>query len=321
MKKEHKIFCIGLASFFIVILCITVASFFLKNNANFAAFIGSVLGTIISGIITFVVLFITIKNGNENQGKALNVQSALQVENNLLHSLEKQKESITESVNKLDDLLFAVQILKMAGIEDISDERKNLIKIFSDYRKAMNMIKLNTDIYNDTSKCDGCTDCDIKSYGELSKRKTKLCECMNRIECNCNMMFQELQTTLDESIDAKNLVTQNGLNKQQLLVCENLIQNCKKDFERNQNDDKMAEQIRQYETEYVKLVEEIKLTDEKIQLLIQDIDEKNKKARSMANNIQICDRSELQKTIMFYFDIYGFYIKENICSIKKLFCD
>ena len=67
----------------------TVVSFFLKDNANYAAFIGSILETAISGIVTFVVLFITIKNGNENQEKAFNVQSALQVENNLLHLLEK----------------------------------------------------------------------------------------------------------------------------------------------------------------------------------------------------------------------------------------
>ena len=79
----------------------------------------------------------------------------------------------------------------------------------------------------------------------------------------------------------------------------------------HQNDDKIAEKIKQYEAEYAKLEEEIKLTDKKIQLIIQNIDEKNRKARSMANNIQICDRSELQKAIMFYFDIYGFYIKES----------
>ena len=134
---------------------------------------------------------------------------------------------------------------------------------------------------------------------------------MNKIEYNCNMMFQELQMALDESIDAKNMVAQNGLNKQQLLVYENLIQNCKEDYERNSNDDKMAEKIKQYETEHAKLEEEIKLTDGKIQLTTQDIGEKNKKARSMANNIQMCDRNELQKAIMFYFDIYVFYIKES----------
>ncbi len=311
MKKKHKIFSWGLLGFIIVILCITAVSFFLKDNANYAAFIGSIFGAIIAGSINFIVLFITIKQGQENQEKALNMQSALQAEGNLLHLMEKQKECITESVNKLDDLLFTVQILKVAGVEDIADERKNLIKIFSDYRKAMNMIKLNTNIYYDTSKCDGCTDCDIKSYGELSKRKTKLCEFMNKIEYNCNMMFYELQTALDESIDAQNMVTQNGLNKQQLSLHENLVLNYKKQFEQNSSDDKIAEKIKQYEAEYTKLEEEIKLTDEKIQLIIQDIGEKNKKARNMANNIQTCDRSELQKAIMFYFDIYGFYIKEN----------
>lgn len=311
MKKKNIIFSVGLLGFILVIVCITVVSFFLKDNANYAAFIGSIFGAVIAGSINFIVLFITIKQGQEDQEKALNTQSALQAEGNLLHSMEKQKECIIESVNKLDDLLFTVQILKVAGVEDISDERKNLTKIFSDYRKVMNMIKLNTDVYYDTSKCDGCADCDIKSYGELSKRKTKLCECMNKIEYNCNMMFYELQTALDESIDIQNMVTQNGLNKQRLLVCENLIQNCKNNFAQNSNADKMTEKIKQYEIEYEKLKEEIKSTDEKIQLAIHDIGEKNKKARGMANNIQICDRNELYKAIMSYFDIYSFYIKEN----------
>ena len=311
MNKKYKVFIGGLLGFIIVILCITVVSFFFKDNANYAAFIGSIFGAIIGGSISFVVMFITIIQGNENQKNASNVQSALQVENNLLHLMEKQKEFMTESVNRLDDLLFTVQILKVANAEGILDERKNLIKIFSDYRRAMNIIKFNTDIYIDTSKCDGCTDCDIKSYGELSKRKTKLCECINKIEYNCNMMVQELQIALDESIDTKNLIAQNGLNRQELRSYENLLQNCKGYSDHNQNNDKNGEEIKQYEAEYTKLKEKIKSIDEKIQLMIQDIGEKNKIARSMANNIQMCDRNELYKVIIQYFDIYSFYIKEN----------
>lgn len=308
MNKRRKTFFGGLLAFVIVILCITAISFFLKDNDNYSSIIGSVLGAIISGVITFIVLFITIKQGNENQEKALNVQSALQVENNLLHLLEKQKEVIIESVNKLDNLLFTVQILKVSDVEELSEERKNLISIFSDYRKAMNVIKLNTDIYVDTSKCDGCTDCNIKSYGELSKRKTKLCECFNKVEYNCNLMVQELQMALDECIDTKKLLAQSNLYQKQMFSCEENIQ---KYSTLNSNGNGMSEKLKQYEAEYVKLDGQLKAINEQIQFALKDIDEKNKKARSEANNIQMCDRNELYSAIMKYFDVYNFYIKEN----------
>ncbi|MBD5137176.1 MAG: hypothetical protein HDT39_14685 [Lachnospiraceae bacterium] len=307
MNKKYKFFIIGLLGFIIAILCITVSSFFLRNNTNYAAFIGSVLGAVISGVITFVVLFITIKQGNENQERALNTQSASQIENNLLHSLEKQKEAITESVNRLDDLLFTVQILKVSSVDDISEERKNLIEIFSDYRKAMNVIKLNTNVYIDTSKCDGCTDCDIKSYGELSKRKTKLCECFNKIEYNCSIMVKELQTALDESIDTQNLIAENNSHKKEMFSYVGLIQNCKENSVQNTNDNEMTEKIKQY----AKLEEKIKSIDEKIQLALKDIGERNKKARNIAENIQMNERNELYNAAMKYFDIFNFYIKNN----------
>lgn len=317
MNKKDKHFFVGLLVFVIIILCITVMSFILKDNDNYVAFIGNILVAVISAVITFVVLFITIKQGNENQETALNLQSALQVENNLLHLFEKQKEVITESANKLDDLLFTVQILKLSCVEEISEERKNLIDIFSDYRKAMNTIKLNTDIYVDTSKCDGCTDCDIKSYGEVSKRKTKLYECFNRVELNCNFMVQELQVALDECIDVKNLLAQNNLYKQQSFIYEEQIKNYKERVVLNPNDNLLIEKLKQFEEEYTKLQEKIKEIDAQNQTAINDIAERNKKARNEANKIQICDRNELYNAMMKYFDAYSFYINENKQYIMK----
>lgn len=310
MNKKYRIFVGGLLAFIAVILCITAISFLLKDNDNYSGFIGSILGAIISGIITFVALFITIKQGNENQEKALNMQSALQVENNMLHLLEKRKEVITESVNRLDNLLFTVQILKVSGVEELLVERKNLINIFSDYREAMNVIKLNTDIYIDTSKCDGCADCDIKSYGELSKRKTKLCECFNKVEYNCNIMVQELQIALDKCIDTQNLLTQRKSYQEGIILREEQIQNYKRNT-LNPNDNETIEKLKKYEAECAKLQDQIKAIDEQIQSAFIEIDEKNRKARSEASNIQMCDRSELNNAIMKYFDVYNFYIKEN----------
>lgn len=311
MNKKKKYFIGGMLGYIIVILCITVMSFLLKDNNNYGGFIGSVFGAVISGAITFVVLFITIKQGNENQEKALNMQSALQVENNMLHVLEKQKEVITESVNKLDNLLFTVQVLKLSGVEEISEERKNLIDIFSDFREAMNVIKLNTDIYIDTSKCDGCNDCDIKSYGELSKRKTKLREYFINIENNCNLMMQELQMALDECIDTKNLFDQrNSYHREKYLIKE-LIQKYKINISQNPNDKDMLEQLKQYEADYANVEEQINSIDKQIQSALNDIGEKNKKSRDKANNIQMCDKNSLFNAAKMYFDIYSFYIKEN----------
>ena len=317
MKKERKIFASGLLIFLIVILCTTVISFLFRNNSNFVSFIGTLLGAVISGIITLVVLFITIKQGNENQETALRAQSALQVESNLLHSLEKRREVVAESVNKLDDLLFIVQILKIENPNAISEERKNLIKIISDYREAMNVIKLNTDIYVDTSKCDGCNDCAIKFYGELSRRKTKLCECFNKIDRNCNSMVEKLQVALDNSIDAKNLLAQKDACQKLLNSDEECIQKFKKYPAQDLSEKEIFEKIKQLETECVNLKEKIQAIDEQVQSALNVIGEKNKQAREEANNIQKYDKMELYNAVMMYFDAYSFYIEQNKEYVMK----
>lgn len=298
MNKNCKIFYVGILLFALVILCITAISFLLKGNNNFSSFIGGILGALISGVITFVGLYITIKQGNENQSKALNLQSALQVENNLLHFLEKQKKNITESVNKLDKLLFTVQLLRIANVKDIPEERKNLINIFSNYRQAMNAIRFVTNIYIDTSKCDGCTDCCIKSYGELSKRKTKLSECFYKIELNCNVMMQALQIVLDKSIDVQQWIEQKTLYFNQKRLNEEGILQCRNSLSQNSNNIGITEKIRQYETENIKLEEQIRVIDEQIQQAFNEIGEENKKARNEANNIHMRDRNELHNAIM-----------------------
>ncbi len=275
------------------------------------------MGAVISGIITLVVLFITIKQGNENQETALRLQFALQVESNLLHSLEKRREVVAESVNKLDDLLFMVQILKIENVNAISEERKNLINIFSDYREAMNVIKLNTDIYVDTSKCDGCNDCAIKFYGELSRKKTKLYECFNKVDRNCNSMVEKLQVALDNSIDAKNLLDQKETYLKTLISCEEQIQRYKYYFAMNPNDQKIYEKMKQSEKEYLKLQENIQTIDEQVQSALNVIGEKNKQAREEANNIQKYDKMELYNAVMMYFDAYSFYIEQNKEYVMK----
>lgn len=311
MNKKFKTLFGGIIIFVIVIVCVAVISFFLKGNSNFSSFIGGVLGALISGIITFVGLYITIIQGNENQSKALNLQSALQVDNNLLHFSENQKKTITESVNKLDNLLFTVQLLRIANVKDIPEERKNLINIFSDYRQAMNDIRFITNIYIDTSKCDGCTDCCIKSYGELSKRKTKLRECFYKIELNCNVMMQALQIALDKLIDVQQWIEQKTLYLNQKRLNEEGILQCRNSLSQNPNDIDITEKIRQYETENIKLEEQIRVIDKQIQQAFNEIGEENKKARNEANNIQVRDRNELHNAIMQYFDIYNFHIEEN----------
>lgn len=315
--KKRKIFSCGLLIFVLVILCITVVSFLFRENNDFVGFFGNVLGAVISGIITFVVLFITIKQGNENQETALRLQSALQVESNLLHTLEKRREVVAESVNKLDDLLFMVQILKIENVDEISKERKDLIKIFSDYREAMNVIKLNTNIYVDTSKCDGCNDCAIKFYGELSRKKTKLCECFSKIDRNCNSMVQKLQEALDNSIDVKNLLVKQEEYQKKLVFYEGQIQRDKDYYAMNPADQNMFEKMKQSEKEYVKLQENIQTIDEQVQTALNVIGEKNKKAREEANYIQMNDKMELYNAIMLYFDAYSVYIDQNKEYVMK----
>ncbi len=322
MNRKWKFFKEALLIFIAVILFIIAVSFLLKNiikvnPQNYGSLIGSILGSVITGFITLAALFITIKNGNENQKKALNVQSTLQAENNLLRVLENQKEAITESMSQLDNLLFTVQILKVSGIEDLLEERKNVINIFSDYRKAMNIIKLNTDIYIDTSKCDGCTDCDIKSYGELSKMKTKLRERFNATEYNCSSMIQELHTALDQCIDIQNLFTQRNAYQKQRFTLEGLIQNYKNQMMMNPNDSETFEKLKQCEAEDAKLKEKIEEIDAQTQTALKDVGERNEKARREANKIQMYDRNELYNSIMKYFDAYSFYIKENKDYVTK----
>lgn len=214
--------------------------------------------------------------------------------NRLVKNLDSNGRFHTDWLNMIyARLRLAKDLLSDDGVIFISidyNENYNLRKICEEIFGSLSFIG---EIYWESKTKSQNT---FSSYNKLQPKEEVILVYSKQIKRRFNL----IQMALDESIDAKNMVTQNGVNMQQLLVYENLIQNCKKDLERNQNDDKIAEKIKQYEAKYAKLEEEIKLTDEKIQLIIQDIDEKNKKARSMANNIQLCDRNELHKAIMLY---------------------
>lgn len=322
MNYRFKTFLKYLLLFVIVFLIIITFSFLFKiliknNSDNLNNLFENILGDIISGVITFVVLFITIKHGDKNHKKALNLQSAIQVEANFSNILEKQKEVITESINQLDNLLFKIQNLKVNSVEEISEERKNLINIFFNFQKSMNVIKLNTNIYIDTTKCDGCTECKIKTYGELSKAKTKLRECFNKIEERCNIMFQELQIALNICLDTQNLINQNTEYKKTLSLHEQQIQNYKSLQKMYPNDTEIFEKIKPHELECLKLKDQIKTIDNQIQKLFNDIGTKNNDARNKANEIQTHDRMELNYAAMNYFYIYNLYIRENKIYILK----
>ena len=141
--------------------------------------------------------------------------------------------------------------------------------------------------------------------------KTKLRECFNKVEYNCNLMFQDLQSALDECIDTQNLLTQRTSCQKDMILRQEQIQNYKKYNELNPDDNEILKKLKQYEEESTKLLERIKAIDDQIQIALNRIRDKNEKARSEASRIQICDKNELYNAIMKYFDMYNFYVREN----------
>lgn len=175
-----------------------------SRNETEAAYWGAIIGSALVGLIAIMSLIFTLLSNNKNRQETNKLQSSLKVEENFTHGLRKISKEITTAYNQLEIMLLIMRSLKV-GEGGYSLERNNLIEVYSKFRTAINGIRLNTQIYKNLSKCEGCTACHIKTYGELAKETMALQKCFIQIDKECTDAFNGLETVLSIAMDLINI--------------------------------------------------------------------------------------------------------------------
>lgn len=306
------------AGFGTVYLFNILANYKSATTNDYISFFGGIVGAAISALIAIVALVITISSGNKNQKQALNIQSSLQVENNMTLKMEKARLAITEAYNQLEVLLLMVTHLKLSN-NDYSSERKGIIEIYATFRKAINTIRFNTEIYYDLSRCEGCTDCYVKSYGEFVKRAMELQKHFMKIDKECSYATNELKEAIDIAMDSYNLISQQGNIINGKSKTEGLIRLTQNQLANANETDKstIEENISNLEKERQECDAKIDSLQKTLISNSEKIGAKNQKARELAQKISVENKVELDNSIYKYFESYKLYITESITYTSK----
>lgn len=289
------------------------------KSSNEAAYWGALVGSILAGLIAIVSLVVTLQSSNKNQQETNKLQSSIKVEENLNQKLSIVSEQLTSAFNQLEVMLLIMQYLKVER-GNHSPERNSIIEAYSRFRTAINGIRMNTSIYQNWSKCEGCTVCNIKTYGDLAKVSKVLKKCFIQIDKDCSNAFNGLETALSLLMDTENIIntvsnrreliasTKSILVTQNQLMQQNISEAEKANIQREINGN--ISSITSYENE----LKDLERTVENNTDMISDC---NKNARIKANNISSELMRELDIAINDYLDCYSMYIKESVSYTAK----
>lgn len=293
---------------FIIAICLVVLTFnngfkMSESNANnLFSFIGTLIGSIISLIGAFIVLYITMKKNNEQQVRLFNEQNSIQVENNLQQKYTKEREIFNETYNSIEQFLIISQTYKIDSNSSFVDTINRLNLAFTEYKKSMNLLLISTNVYSLKDKCINCSLCDVKSYGELSRVLKDIQaiimdyeDVILKIHLIQNEMF-DLAIRNKERIDRKSIL-ENIVNNNTVLL-------------------NYSSEVKELTAKINKANQEIIDINISLQKDFDIINEKNSNISQMIGQLSKIQPKFFNK-IMEYFDVVTFYIKEQVCLVKK----
>jgi len=289
------------------------------KSSNEAAYWGALVGSILVGLIALISLFVTLQSNSKNQREANKLQSSLRVEENLTQKLGKTSEQLASAFNQLEIMLLIMQYLKIEKEGNFYPERNSIIQVYSKFRTAMNGIRMNTSIYQNLSKCEGCSDCNIKTYGELAKVTMALQRRFVQIDKECTNAFSGLETALSLAMDSSNLV-KNISNRMELIASTKSIISTQEQLIQVSSETKKADiqhEIIENSKNILNYENELKDLKRTLESNTDVISNCNKNAREKANHISAELKWELDNAINAYLGCYNMYIKESVSYTAK----
>lgn len=295
-------------------------------------FTGGIIGSVIAGMIAVVTFHCTLKNNNENQNKAhdlqtkLNIennhlQTSLKVEDNLNRKMEKERSVLANTYNQLENFLFTVANMLFKN-DDFIEMRNNFIRLYGEFLSSINNIKFNSEIFDDRDLCENCEMCEIKTYGTLVKFAMDIQKEIFIIDEECRIVLNHLVTALNMVAQSKQLLDEKS-NLQQTNINNDKLIAIKKSQIINPIGALMPQE-QTYYNEILSMLENIKQNNKRIseiEVLIGNnfklIGDEVNLAKSKAAQIDNKQKMQLYTLIRKYFSIYNSYIKEVVFDVQK----
>lgn len=295
-------------------------------------FAGGIIGSLIAGMIAVVTFLFTLKNNNENQKKAHELQTKLNIENNHLQTslkvednlnriMEKERSVLANTYNQLENFLFTVSNMLYKN-DDFIEMKNDFVRLYGEFLSSINNIKFNSEIFDDRSLCENCQMCEIKTYGTLVKFAMDIQKEIFIIDEECRIVLDHLVSALNMAAQNKQLLDEKSKLEQINMDTERLIA-VKKSQIINPKE-VLTPQEQTYYNEICSMLENIKQNNQRIseidglvgnnfKLIGNEINLAKSKAAQIDNKLKI----QLYTLIRKYFSIYNSYIKEVVFDVQK----
>jgi len=270
-------------------------------------------GIILATTVPLVVLILTLRSNRKAQEKNSNIQNSLLAKGNINKEINRTRNSVTAAYNQMDEFLFITSTMKPRS-GDIQRYIDKVERIYILFRQSINGMRFNTEIYRRQGLCEGCTLCDIKLTGDLSKATSKLQEVIIGIDREVSGAFSYLQEALEGAATSYDLIKlQNNTaeldrhyNSQLDTLDEMRRRTYYNESEINKLDDEAASvTARKTENEA-----EFKKVERDLATLMDKIGKLNAKGRDKINDVIIKSKPQLDTAISEYFDLYREYARQ-----------
>lgn len=318
--------CVGFFCLFNSLVAYKTAS-----GNDFINFTGGIIGSLIAGMIAIFTFDCTLKNNNENQNKAyelqtkLNIenhhlQTSLKVEDNLNREMEKERSVLANTYNQLENFLFTAANMLYKN-DDFIEMKNDFIRLYGEFLSSINNIKFNSSIFADRSLCESCEMCEIKTYGVLVKVAMDIQKEIILIDEECRIVLGHLVPALNMAAQSKQLFDEKSNLEQINMNTERLI--VVKKLQIINSIGAITPQEQTYNNEILSMLENIKQNNQRI-LEIDGLTGNNLKligneinlAKSKAAQIDNKQKMLLDTLIRKYFSIYNSYIKEVVYDVQ-----
>lgn len=319
--------CVG-----IFVLFNGLAAYKTATGNDWIGFGGGIVGSIIAGLIAVITFYYTIKNNDENQNKAHqlqtelniennNLQTSLKVQDNLNRKLETERSVLATTYNHLENFLFAVS--NMLNQNDNYIEMKNdYLRLYKEVISPVNNIKFNSEIFDDRSLCENCEMCEIKTYGTLVKSATDIQKEMLVIDEECRIVLGHLEAALNTASQSKQLIDESSRLQQINTNNEQIIAIRKSQIINPIHS--LTQEEKKYYDDIISISNDILTNNRRIAEIKGIVDntpniigEQISLARNKAAQIDAKNKSQLYIFIRKYFSNYNLYIKEMVFYVQK----
>lgn len=294
-------------------------------------FTGGIIGSLIAGMIAIFTFNCTLKNNNENQNKAHELQTKLNIENNHLQTslkvednlnrlMEKERSVLANTYNQLENFLFTVANMLYKN-DDFIVVKNDFIRLYGEFLSSINNIKFNSSIFDDRSLCESCEMCEIKTYGALVKVAMDIQKEIFIIDEECRIVLDNLASALNMADQTKPLLDEKSNLQQFNMNYENQI--AVKKSQVINTIGALTPQEQACNNEILSMLEYIKQNNLRISEIdvlkgnnLKFIDDKLNLAKSKAAQIDNKQKMQLGTLIRKYFSIYNSYIKEVVYDVQ-----